>query len=96
MKSGGITILLAALLIAALNQPARVEERGASAPDPSGLVAAAKQRSVPLDVVSIDAPAIARIYERPLVLVRPDGHVAWRAAMPPPDPLAIVDAIRGA
>jgi hypothetical protein len=69
---------------------------GAEVADPSGLAAAAKQRGVPLDVVSIDDPAIARIYERPLVLVRPDGHVAWRAATAPQDPLAIIDTIRGA
>src|SRR5690348_7107797 len=31
--------------------------------------------------------AIAQVYEQPLVLVRPDGHVAWRAGVAPPDPL---------
>ena len=30
------------------------------------------------------------------VLVRPDGHVAWRAAAVPRDPLALIDRIRGA
>ena len=69
---------------------------GADAPDSSGLAAAAKQRGVPLEVVNIDDPAIAQIYEEPLVLVRPDGHVAWRATMAPPDPLKIIDTIRGA
>jgi hypothetical protein len=60
------------------------------------LVAAAKQRGVPLEVVTIGDPKIVQLYERPLVLVRPDGHVAWRAATAPEDPLAIVDTIRGA
>jgi hypothetical protein len=69
---------------------------GADAPDPSGLVAAAKQRHVPLDVVNIGDPAIAQLYERPLVLVRPDGHVAWRSSAAPSDPLAIIDTVRGA
>jgi hypothetical protein len=69
---------------------------GADAPDPSGLAAAAEQRGVPLEIVNIDDPAIAHVYERPLVLVRPDGHVAWRASAAPPDPLAIIDRVRGA
>jgi 2-polyprenyl-6-methoxyphenol hydroxylase-like FAD-dependent oxidoreductase len=69
---------------------------GQDAPDPSSLVAAAKQRGVPLEVVTIGDPKIVQLYERPLVLVRPDGHVAWRAATAPEDPLAIVDTIRGA
>jgi hypothetical protein len=69
---------------------------GADAPDPSSLVAAAQQRGVPLEVVTIDDPAIAAVYERPLVLVRPDGHVAWRAGSAPPNPLAIIDTVRGA
>ena len=33
---------------------------------------------MPLEVVSIDEPAVTAAYERRLVLVRPDGHVAWR------------------
>ncbi len=64
--------------------------------DPSGIAAAAKSRGVPLEVVPIDDPAVATLYERKLVLVRPDGHVAWRADAAPDDPLAIVDTVRGA
>jgi acetyltransferase-like isoleucine patch superfamily enzyme len=30
------------------------------------------------------------------VLVRPDGHVAWRGRIPPADPLALIDRLRGA
>jgi hypothetical protein len=41
-------------------------------------------------------PAIAMLYQRRLVLVRPDGHVAWRADTPPADPSALVDRVRGA
>ncbi|HVA12866.1 MAG TPA: FAD-dependent monooxygenase, partial [Stellaceae bacterium] len=69
---------------------------GADAPDPTGIAAAAARRGVPLEVVSITDPALAKLYERPLVLVRPDGHVAWRAAEAPDDPLAIIDTVRGA
>ena len=42
------------------------------------LAEAARRRGMPLRVVSVDEPALAAIYERRLVLVRPDQHVAWR------------------
>jgi len=51
---------------------------------------------VPLDVVALDQPAIAALYQRKLVLVRPDGHVAWRGDAPPADALALIDRVRGA
>lgn len=69
---------------------------GSAAPDATGMVRAFAQRSVPLQVESIQDPQIARLYERALVLVRPDGHVAWRSDVPPPDPLALADHVRGA
>lgn len=50
--------------------------------DATGASAAMQQafdeHSVPLEVVRLTDPAVARLYERALVLVRPDGHVAWR------------------
>lgn len=39
---------------------------------------AARKRQVPLTVLRIDDARLAAIYERALVLVRPDQHVAWR------------------
>ena len=48
------------------------------AADPGALAEAARERGVPLAVVDIAAPDIAALYQRELVLVRPDGHVAWR------------------
>jgi 2-polyprenyl-6-methoxyphenol hydroxylase-like FAD-dependent oxidoreductase len=36
------------------------------------------ERRMPLRVEHIEDPSVATLYERPLVLVRPDGHVAWR------------------
>lgn len=39
---------------------------------------AAAERGIPLQAVRVDEPDIASLYEQPLVLVRPDGHVAWR------------------
>lgn len=57
---------------------------------------AAAQRGVPLTVVDIPEPAIAALYERRLVLVRPDGHTAWRGDQLPADALALIDRVRGA
>jgi 2-polyprenyl-6-methoxyphenol hydroxylase-like FAD-dependent oxidoreductase len=69
---------------------------GADAPSGDSFVRAARERGVPLDVVAIASPEIRRLYERALVLVRPDGHVAWRADAEPADALAVIDTVRGA
>jgi hypothetical protein len=69
---------------------------GANPPDASRLVAAASRRGMPMQVVDLADPAIATLYERRLVLVRPDGHVAWRADAVPDDAPWLIDRIRGA
>jgi hypothetical protein len=48
--------------------------------------------------VKIENEEARRMYERRLVLVRPDGHVAWCADSDPSDAeaLRIIDTIRGA
>jgi hypothetical protein len=69
---------------------------GPSPPDVSTIERAFADRRVPLKVDTIASPDIAALYERALVLVRPDGHVAWRADAPPADPLALADKVRGA
>jgi hypothetical protein len=63
--------------------------------DVTRLAAAAADRGVPLRVIAIDDPAIARLYQRRLVLVRPDGMVAWRADTLPDDVAALVAAVTG-
>jgi hypothetical protein len=63
--------------------------------DPAPLMDAARRRDVPLTVTHIQDPAIAARYERAYVLVRPDGHVAWRGNKLPEAPLAILDRVRG-
>jgi len=61
--------------------------------DPSGFERAARARSVPLRVET--APEAAPAYECGLVLVRPDGFVAWRGPRAPSEPGAILDRVRG-
>ena len=69
---------------------------GPAAPDPSPLVDAAQACGMPLTVLGIEQPEIARLYGRSLVLVRPDGHSAWRADAAPADPRRLIDTVRGA
>ena len=57
---------------------------------------AAAGRGVPLTVQRIENREAAALYGRRLVLVRPDGHVAWRGDAAPRDPLALIDTVRGA
>ena len=69
---------------------------GERPPDAGPLAQAAHTRGVPLRAIAIADPAIAELYERKLVLVRPDGHVAWRGDALPAHPAGIVERMRGA
>jgi len=69
---------------------------GAAPPSAASIAAAAETRRVPLTIVDIADEKIASLYERRLVLVRPDGHVAWRADDGPTNALALIDTVRGA
>lgn len=64
--------------------------------DATPVVEAANNVGMPLEVLDIRDEAIARIYERKLVLVRPDQHVAWRGDSAPVDAPRIIDRVRGA
>jgi 2-polyprenyl-6-methoxyphenol hydroxylase-like FAD-dependent oxidoreductase len=63
--------------------------------DVSSLVAAARQRRVPLVVLDVESREAAGLYTTKLVLSRPDQHVAWRGDACPGDPVALIDLIRG-
>jgi 2-polyprenyl-6-methoxyphenol hydroxylase-like FAD-dependent oxidoreductase len=66
------------------------------AADAAPLLEAARARGVPMALLDLDADEGPSLYDRALVLARPDGHVAWRGDAPPADPPALVDLIRGA
>ncbi|HEX2724294.1 MAG TPA: FAD-dependent monooxygenase, partial [Beijerinckiaceae bacterium] len=71
--------------------------RFGSRPAPAdGIRQAAADKGVPLEVVDIDDLEIGKLYENQLVLVRPDGHVAWRADVEPSSAEAIIEVVRGA
>jgi 2-polyprenyl-6-methoxyphenol hydroxylase-like FAD-dependent oxidoreductase len=59
------------------------------------LAAHANQRGVPVTHLPIDDELARRIWERALVLVRPDHHVAWRGDNPPEDWDAVLDRVCG-
>ena len=70
---------------------------GPAPPDSTNLEQAARQCGVPLTGSRISGDEIAALYERALVLVRPDGHVAWRSDLAPDPAQArqIIAQVRG-
>ncbi|MEG3159394.1 FAD-dependent monooxygenase [Sphingomonas sp. LB2R24] len=63
--------------------------------DVSPLADAAATIGMPLSIVWLDEPDVLRLYRYPLVLVRPDGHVAWRSNEVPADPRSILEIVSG-
>ena len=63
--------------------------------DAKAFAAAAKKVDLPLEVLVLHEPAVRDAYERSFVLVRPDGHVAWRGDTMPVNAAAMVDKVRG-
>lgn len=66
--------------------------------DPTPLARAFEALGAPLDVLVVPDPALHGIYERDLILVRPDMHVAWRGHRLPEtadDLAALVTGHRG-
>ncbi len=70
--------------------------RFGGAPAPVELEAEFARAGVPLDSLAVDDAAAAAAFERRYVLLRPDGHVAWRGDSPPEDAAAVVSTVRGA
>ena len=68
---------------------------GATAAEAAPLVEAARARGVPIEFVPLNEPNVAALYQRKFVLVRPDGHVAWRGDCVPDDALRLIDVVRG-
>jgi len=64
------------------------------ADEPGALVTAARERGVPITVLDLRESGLD--YGAPLVLVRPDQHVAWRGMGTTGNHAAIVDTVRGA
>jgi 2-polyprenyl-6-methoxyphenol hydroxylase-like FAD-dependent oxidoreductase len=69
---------------------------GSHAPPVDAFLAPAAEVGMPLEVIDLPQPEIEELYERRLVLVRPDGMVAWRDDFVPSCPEEILDIVRGA
>lgn len=54
---------------------------------------AAGSAGVPLKLLDLRKTDLAKLYEAPLALIRPDQFVAWRGSSV--DPTALVDTVRG-
>ncbi len=62
--------------------------------DTTAFEMAARARSVPLTVMRVAPPADVAF--SPLVLVRPDQHIAWHGSAVPSDAETVIDRVRGA
>ncbi|MFE0153503.1 FAD-dependent monooxygenase [Nonomuraea sp. NPDC059007] len=61
-----------------------------------GLLTAAAEQGLPVHHAVVTDDLARGIWERDLVLIRPDHHVAWRGNRSPSYPAAVVQRIRGA
>lgn len=68
----------------------------ATEPSDQKIVDAARKVLLPLECVDVTETEPAKLYERRLVLVRPDGMVAWRGDSVPDDIEGVIDRVRGA
>ncbi len=60
-----------------------------------GFAQAAAARGVPLRILAVEQPEARELYERNLVLIRPDQHVAWRGDRAPGDCRALLARVTG-
>lgn len=68
---------------------------GPRPPRTGPIEAAARARGMPLRVLTLADPLARELYERDLVLIRPDQHVAWRGDREPGDPVALLAQVTG-
>jgi 2-polyprenyl-6-methoxyphenol hydroxylase-like FAD-dependent oxidoreductase len=64
--------------------------------DTAPIEQAAERLAMPLKVYELNNTEARSLYERKLVLIRPDQHVAWRGDELPSDSDWLLDAVRGA
>jgi 2-polyprenyl-6-methoxyphenol hydroxylase-like FAD-dependent oxidoreductase len=69
---------------------------GEAAEAAARLVGAFGERGIPFAACAVDSPAARDLFDgHPLVLVRPDLHVAWRGHVAPGDAAALADQVSG-
>ena len=68
---------------------------GPKPPTADALLAAFAKRNLPVRAVDVPSPVARDLYERDIVVVRPDQHVAWRGNADPPDAADVVAQMTG-
>ena len=63
--------------------------------DTAALERAFRARGAPFSVLNIASKPARAVYERDLILLRPDMHVAWRGNNPPEDPVDLAALVTG-
>ena len=63
--------------------------------DTNTITAPADRVGLPLQTIQINESIVRETYGRPFVLVRPDGHIAWRGEAIPNNASAMIDKVRG-
>ncbi len=66
----------------ATNRMTLMATRGTSLGGTAAVAAAAAQAGIPLTIIEPSNERVSELYEAPLVLVRPDQHIAWRGDDP--------------
>jgi hypothetical protein len=64
--------------------------------DTGAIAEAFARRGAPFSILNISGPTARDVYERDLILVRPDLHVVWRGNQPPDDPDQLAAVATGA
>jgi 2-polyprenyl-6-methoxyphenol hydroxylase-like FAD-dependent oxidoreductase len=64
--------------------------------DVTPLMSAAVSAAVPFELCDVRRPDSPDVFQRSLLIVRPDQHVAWRGDSPPDDCASLVERLRGA
>ncbi len=68
---------------------------GNPAQDGAPLAKAFKDKKVPFEIIDIDIASIREVFQRNLILVRPDLHVVWRGNVLPQNAEQLVDIAIG-
>ncbi len=68
---------------------------GNQAQNGAPLAKAFKDKKVPFEIIDIDVPSIREVFQRDLILVRPDLHVVWRSNVLPLNADQLVDMAIG-
>ena len=68
---------------------------GSEAPEADTWIAAANETNIPLSIIALEDQGLRDLYEAPLVLIRPDQHVAWRGTDLPENPSLLLRTVVG-